>query len=294
MESPRLEAELLLAHVLSTDRVRLIVEPDRPLETDELRRYKDFIMRRRRGEPVAYIRGEKEFYGRMFHVDARVLVPRPDTETLVETALRRATVKVGGRYLDLCTGSGCVAITLARERPTCQVFAVDLSPDALTVARENAVRLGAVQRVAWLEGDLFEALDALEDGARGRDGARGGDGATGEDKALGKSPRFARRLDLITANPPYIPREEVARLAADIRDFEPKLALLGGDDGLDVTRRIIAGAPAWLKAGGVLAVEIDSAQAPEVARLFGDAGFSGVMVDKDYGARDRVISGTAP
>jgi release factor glutamine methyltransferase len=267
MQSPRLEAELLLAHVLSTDRVRLIVEPDRPLETDELRRYKDFIVRRRKGEPVAYIRGQKEFYGRTFHVDARVLVPRPDTETLVETALRRTgEAKVGGRYLDLCTGSGCVAITLARERPTCQVCAVDLSPDALAVARENAVRLGAVQNVAWLAGDLFEPLAAQSN----------------------------VRFNLMTANPPYIARHEIGMLTADIRDFEPQLALLGGDDGLDVTRRIVAGAPPWLRTGGVLAVEIESAQATEVVRLFGEAGFADVVVDKDYGARDRVVSGTAP
>ena len=267
MENPRLEAELMLAHALAIERMRVIVEPERPLAPDELARYRDFIRRRRKGEPVAYIRGQKEFYGRVFQVDARVIVPRPDTETLVETALRRtAQAKVGGRYLDLCTGSGCVAITLARERMTCQVFGVDLSNDALAVARQNSVRLGATTQVAWLGGDLFASLP---DNCRGR-------------------------FDLITANPPYIPLGELDALAPDIRDFEPRLALVGGADGLDVTRRIIAEAPRWLRPGGALAIEIGTEQASEVARLFGEAGLGATVVDKDYGARDRVVSGVVP
>jgi release factor glutamine methyltransferase len=266
VESPRLEAELLLAHALSIDRLRVIVESERPLEPTELARYKELIRRRRKGEPIAYIRGQKEFYGRTFQVDSRVLVPRPDTETLVDTALRRAQAKVGGRYLDLCTGSGCVAISLARERPACQVFAVDLSSEALAVARENAIRLGAVSQVAWLCGDLFAALSNLTN----------------------------VRFDLITANPPYIPRAEIDKLTVDIREFEPSMALLGGDDGLDVTRRIVAEGRAWLRPRGALAVEIDSAQSADVARLFEKEGFVEVTVEKDYGARDRVVCGLAP
>jgi release factor glutamine methyltransferase len=266
MQSPRLEAELLLAYALSIDRMRIIVEAERALEPGELTRYRELIMRRRKGEPVAYIRGQKEFYGRTFHVDARVLVPRPDTETLVETALRRAHVQVGGRYLDLCTGSGCVAISLARERPTCKVFGVDISSDALAVARENAIRLGALTQMAWFEGDLFAALR--------------------------EAPRA--RFDLITANPPYIPRAQIPKLSVDIRDFEPGLALFGGDDGLDVTRRIVSEARPWLLPRGLLAVEIDSPQADGAATLFEAAGFVEVIVDKDYGARDRVVSGIAP
>jgi release factor glutamine methyltransferase len=265
IENPRLEAELLLAHALSIDRMRIIVEPERLLDPVELSLYRDFIRRRRKGEPIAYIRGQKEFYGRIFRVDARVLVPRPDTETLVETALRRSThAKVGGRYLDLCTGSGCVAISLARERPTCQVFAVDLSEDALAVARQNAVRLGAVRQVAWLGGDLFAALAETPD----------------------------LRFDLLTANPPYIARADLGALMVDIREFEPQVALSGGEDGLDVTRRIVAQAPRWLRAGGALAVEIGSEQAEPVARLFGEAGFADVAVDRDGALRPRVVSGS--
>jgi release factor glutamine methyltransferase len=264
IESPRLEAELLLAHALGTDRMRIIVETDRGLADDELARYRALIQRRRKGEPVAYLRGYKEFYGRSFRVDERVLVPRADTEILVETALSRTAERsMGRRYLDLCTGSGCVAISLARERPSCKVFAVDASEPALAVARDNGVRLGAAAQMAWLAGDLFEPLAAF--------------------------PGLA--FDLVTANPPYIPEGELASLPLDIRGFEPRLALSGGDDGLDVMRRIVAGAPRFLRQGGVLAVEMGMGQTSRVQALFEQAGFGGIRIDKDYGGHDRVTSG---
>jgi release factor glutamine methyltransferase len=267
IESPRLEAELLLAHVLDVDRMRIIVEPERDLADDELARYRGLILRRRKGEPVAYLRGYKEFYGRVFRVDERVLVPRPDTELLVETALGRTTGRsMGRRYLDLCTGSGCVAITLACERTTCKVFAVDKSTGALDVARENAVRLGAAFQVAWLAGDLFEPL----------------------------APFAGLKFDLVTANPPYIPEGDLATLPLDIRAFEPRLALLGGQDGLEVVTRIIGGAPRFLFSGGVLAVEMGMGQAAAVQALLSEAGFTDVRVDKDYGGHDRVASGVLP
>ena len=264
IESPRLEAELLLALALDTDRMRIIVDSERPLQEVELTRFREVIQRRRKGEPVAYIRGHKEFYGRPFHIDKRVLVPRPDTEILVETALRRTEhASMGGRYLDLCTGSGCVAISVARERPTCKVFAVDLSRDALAVARDNSVRLGAAFQTAWLEGDLFEPLARWP----------------------------TMKFDLITANPPYIAEGDIAQLPADVRAFEPRLALSGGADGLVVTRRIVAEAAAHLRRGGVLALEIGSDQAADVTQMFSAAGFSAVTVDNDYGGHQRVVSG---
>ena len=266
IESPRFEAELLLAFALKTDRMHVIIEPARPLDEQELARYRDFIRRRRAGEPVAYIRGEKEFYGRLFHIDKRVLVPRPDTEILVQTALRRTTSSsMGGRYLDLCTGSGCVAVTFARERPTCKVFAVDLSEGALAVAEDNAIRLGGVFQMAFLQGDLYEPLRVYP----------------------------GLRFDLITANPPYISDPDFATLPADVRGFEPELALSGGRDGLDVMRRVVAGARERLRSGGVLAVEMGAGQAEGVQALFAEAGFSDVAVDKDYGGHERVVSGIA-
>jgi release factor glutamine methyltransferase len=266
IESPRLEAELLLAQALETDRMRIIVDAARELEPPELSRYRDLIQRRRKGEPVAYIRGQKEFFGRVFHIDKRVLVPRPDTEILVEVALRRtSSFPMPGRYLDLCTGSGCVAISIARERPACKMVAVDLSPDAIVVARENSIRLGTAHQIAWLAGDLFGPLQVVS----------------------------WPKLDLVVANPPYITDDEMVGLSVDIRGFEPPLALKGGTDGLDVTRRIIAEAPRHLRERGVLAVEMGSGQTDLVQQLFAAAGFVEIVVDKDYGGHARVVSGVS-
>ncbi|HMI83566.1 MAG TPA: peptide chain release factor N(5)-glutamine methyltransferase [Polyangiaceae bacterium] len=266
IESPRFEAELLLAHALKIDRMRIIIEPARALDDGELARYRDLIRRRRAGEPVAYIRGEKEFYGRVFHIDQRVLVPRPDTEILVDTALRRTTASsMGGRYLDLCTGSGCVAVSLAKERPTCKVFAVDLSLEALAVAEDNAIRLGAIFPMVFLHGDLYEPLEAFA----------------------------GLRFELITANPPYIADADFATLPADVRGFEPRIALTGGPDGLAVMSRVVSGARAKLRPGGVLAVEMGAGQSEGVRALFAKAGFSEIAVDNDYGGHERVVSGVS-
>jgi release factor glutamine methyltransferase len=262
IESPRLDAELLLGEVLGLDRIRLITDAQRPLTAGELERFRAMIVRRRALEPVAYLLGRREFYGRIFQVNPGVLIPRPDTEVLLEVALRRTERwSMHGRALDLCTGSGCVAISFSRERPTWRVTGADLSPEALEVARLNARRLGAVWNVDWLEGDLFAPLPA---------------GAT---------------FELITANPPYIPEEEVATLEPTVRDFEPHLALSGGQDGFDVTRRLIAEAPRFLAPGGVLALEIMAATGDAVAEMMRAAGFQSVEVARDYGGQERVVSG---
>lgn len=259
-DTPRLDAELLLGRVLSANRVTLVVEAERPLAKHELAAYKAFHQRRRSHEPVAYILGAREFYGRPFVVDARVLVPRPDTEILVEVALSRtANASLSARALDLCTGSGCVAVTLARERPTWDVLGTDLSEDALTVARENAQRLAAVPRVHFRRADLLDGV--------------------------------AGPFDLITANPPYIREDERGELAKTILDHEPHLALFGGGDGLDLVRRIVAAAPEALARGGVLAMEIGAGQAEATAALLTARGFQSVERSRDYGGIERVVSG---
>jgi len=264
--APRLEVELLLGIVLKLDRVGLIIDADRPLAKEELARYRALHTRRRGGEPVAYLTGAREFYGRMFRVDARVLIPRPDTEVLVEVALARTrALYLSAQVLDLCTGSGCVATTLARERPTTRVVGTDISPDALAVARENALRLGAVN-VGFLRGDLFEPFNQPRARARAR-------------------------FDLITSNPPYIPEGEIASLPVDVRAFEPGLALKGGADGLVLVRRIVAEASAFLDVGGVLAIEIGAGQAPDVRPLFERAGFRDIESTRDLGGHERVVSG---
>jgi release factor glutamine methyltransferase len=262
IDGPRLDAEVLLARALGTTRIQLVVDAKRPLSQDELGRMREMVRRRRSREPVAYIVGEREFYGRTFRVDRRVLVPRPDTETLIDVALSRTRgVSMSLRALDLCTGSGCVAITLARERPTASVFAGDVSDDALAVARDNALRLGAYN-VAWRQGDLFASVV------------------------------HPSRFDLVTANPPYIAAGDLASLPPDVREHEPRVALDGGDDGLGLLRRVIAGAPPRLVSpGGVLAVEVGAGQAAAVVDLFERAGLSRVEVQRDYGRIERVVSG---
>jgi release factor glutamine methyltransferase len=261
IEAPRLDAELLLARALATTRIQLIVDAKRMLDGPELARFRELIKRRRAREPIAYILGEREFYGRAFRVDPRVLVPRPDSEALVDVALERTrAVSLSMRALDLCTGSGCIAITLARERPTSSVWATDKSPGALDVARQNGLRLGAYN-VALRLGDLFDAVDP------------------------------ACRFDLIAANPPYIPSGEIPGLQPDVRDFEPRLALDGGEDGLGLLRRIVAEGRSRLVARGVLAVEVGAGEASEVARLFDGAGFERVEVRRDYARIERVVSG---
>ena len=259
IESPRLDAEVLLAHALSCSRTQLIIDMMRPLAPAELSRFRELVKRRRHREPVAYLRGEREFYGRTFRVDARVLVPRPDTETLIDVALLRTRhLSMSARVLDLCTGSGCVAVTLALTRPTTQVTATDISEAALALAQENALRLGAPS-VAGVRAERVGEL---------------------------RGP-----FDLITANPPYIASAEIATLAPDVRQFEPRLALDGGDDGLVLVRRILEEAPARLAKGGVLAMEIGAGQADAVAALFLEGGFSDVERARDLARIERVVSG---
>ncbi|MGO8991941.1 MAG: peptide chain release factor N(5)-glutamine methyltransferase [Polyangiaceae bacterium] len=262
IEKPRLDAEVLLAHALESTRTQLVIDAKRPLEPEELARFRALVKRRRAREPVAYLLGVREFYGRQFRVDKRVLIPRPDTETLVDVALARTLERsLSMRALDLCTGSGCVAITLSRERPTARVHATDLSEDALLVARENALRLGAYG-VSFTRGDLFDALPA------------------------GCGP-----FDVIVANPPYIATDEVERLDRDIKEFEPRLALDGGADGLATVRRIVEGAPERLAPGGFLATEVGAGEAVEAVRVFEARGFSEVTVTRDYGRVERVVDG---
>jgi release factor glutamine methyltransferase len=261
-KSARLDAELLLCEALGFDRIKLIVEAERPLAEAELGRYRELIKRRRNGEPIAYILGRREFFALPFRVDRRVLIPRPDTEVLVETALNGSRARhLYGRMLDLCTGSGCVAIAFAKERPTWRVTALDLSTDAASLARENARRAGVAHHVSVLEGDLFAPLPK------------------------------AAQFELITANPPYIPSGDIAGLDVDVRDFEPRLALDGGADGLAIIRRLLQEAPPYLTPGGLLALEVGFDQAPAVAALFQEAGFVEVSRAKDLAGIERVVSG---
>jgi release factor glutamine methyltransferase len=259
--TPRLDAELIVAHVLSLPRVQLYVQFDRPLSAMELPDIRALIKRRQSGEPVAYLVGKKEFWGFELAVDARVLVPRPDTETLVEEARVRLAGVEAPRIADVGTGSGALAVTLAKLRPDATVWASDVSAAALEVARGNAERLGAA--VTFVEGDLAAPLAA-------------------------HAP-FA----LIVANLPYVRSADLAALPLEVR-AEPVLALDGGDDGLRLVRRLVDAAPALLAAGGVLALEIGAGQAGATAGLLGAAGFVDVRVRPDLAGIDRVVAGRKP
>ena len=252
VENPRLDAELLLAHALGCDRTRLYVDFDKPLGADELRRFKPLLQRRGTREPVAYILGVKEFYGRPFAVRKGVFIPRPETELLVQLALEAKP----GRALDLCAGSGIVGISLAAERPETRVDLIELSPESAAVARENAERL-APGRVRVLEGDLFAALPE----------------------------EF--RYDAITANPPYIAANET--LSPDIVEHEPHLALFGGQDGLDVIRRIVVEVPRWLAPAAFFAMEIDPPQRETVEELCREAGLREVRCVRDLAGLERHV-----
>ncbi len=255
--SARLDAELLAAHAFAMSRIELYAYFDRPLGAAELAAYRDLVSRRLAGEPVAYLLGHKEFWSLDLLVDPRVLIPRPDSETMVEEALDRLA-DPDARIADVGTGSGALALALAKERPKAQVFATDISPDALAVARANAERLGLT--ITFLQGDLEQPLTPLG------------------------------RFDLMVANLPYIPSAEIDGLAADVRS-EPRLALDGGADGLALVRRLVAGAPEILHPDGCLALEIGAGQAGPVEELLRGAGFGGVRSRRDLAGIERVVSG---
>jgi release factor glutamine methyltransferase len=253
VDSPRLTAELLLAHALGCDRVRLYLDFDKPLGDPELARYRDLVKRRADGEPTAYLTGAREFAGHRFAVDARVLVPRPETEHVLEAAL--AALPEGGAALDLGTGSGILAISLALGRPGARVTAVDLSADALAVARANAAALSAT--VDFLQGDLFAPLPP------------------------------GSRFDVIASNPPYIPTGELAGLQREVKR-EPRLALDGGPDGLAVLRRLVAAAPGFLVPGGALVLEMHESHEASLPALCLASGFATAKAHPDLAGLPRV------
>jgi release factor glutamine methyltransferase len=257
--SPRLDAELLLAHALGCDRVRLYMDMPRPLDAAELAAIRALVVRRRAREPVAYILGRREFYMRSFEVTKDVLVPRPGTEILVDRALV-VLPPDAERALDLCTGCGVIANTLACERPTLRVDATDVSEAALAVAKRNADRLGVADRITLLRGDLLSPL-----------------------------PHDAR-YDLVVANPPYVADGELPGLAPEVRDHEPSLALVAGQDGLSVLRRLCAGVARLLRPSGHALFEIGAGQAGAVCELLdGDHTLSDVRVHRDLAGIERVV-----
>lgn len=260
-EAPRLEAEILLAHARQSPRIQLYTQFDELLTEAQRTTMRELVKRRATAEPVAYLVGHKEFFSLDFKVTRDVLIPRPDTETLVMAALDRMKENRQPDILDLCTGSGCVAIALAKQLPRSRVVAVELLAGAAAVARENIEKHQLAERISLYTGDLFAPLPE-------------------------------QRFDLIVSNPPYITTTELATLDPDVRLHEPQTALDGGEDGLDVIRRIIQAAPRWLKQPGWLQLEIDPAQASAVRQLLEAAGFEDCRTYPDLSGEVRVVEGT--
>ena len=268
-EHPRRSAEWLLSASTGLSRVELYAHHDRPLSDAERASLRDGVKRRAAGEPLQYVTGEVAFRHIIVKVRPGVLIPRPETEVLVDSVLPAVDAAVGARgealVADLCTGSGCVALAIAQERPAARLVAGDVSPVAVEVAAENADRLGLSDRVSVGLGDLFAALPA---------------------ELLGG-------LDVIVSNPPYVPSADVPDLPAEIAGFEPHLALDGGADGLDVFRRILSGARRWLRPGGLLGVELDERMA-RIAASEAEEWYQHVMVISDLAGRDRIVVARTP
>lgn len=260
LPNPRLEADLLLAGVLKLPRVKLYSEWDRPLEPAEIQQYREVIVKRVQGWPLAYLTGRKSFLSWEFQVNPAVLIPRPETELLVEAVVEAVKGRTEITGVDVGTGSGIIAISLAKLLPGSSWYATDISPEALGVAEANAVQLGVEQQIQFLKGDLLEPV--------------AGSGVA---------------FDLIVSNPPYIPSAEIGSLQPEVRQ-EPLLALDGGPDGLDLYRKLLPQAQKLLKDDGIIAVEHGFDQRKLLEDLFRDAGF--VTESKvDLAGWDRVMIG---
>lgn len=265
-----LEAEVLLRHAAGLTREELLARPTVGMGTSPAAVYADLITRRSLGAPVAYLVGHREFFGIDLVVDHRVMIPRPETERLVEVLVGALRDHPAPVVVDVGTGSGAVAIAVARMLPRARVLATDVSPGALVVAQINAARCGVARRIAWAAGAGLEPLACL-----------------GVD----------RPADAVVSNPPYIPTSEIARLPREVREHEPAVALDGGRDGLCVLREIIAGAARYLAPGGVLALEVAAMQdqAATVAALIAAAGgFGPPGIVRDYAGAERVVVASRP
>ena len=259
-----LDARFLLEEVCGTNLQTLLVFPEKKVTEEEVNQYRAFIQRRKDREPTAMILGEWDFMGLTFRLNKSTLIPEQDTEVLVETALeelkRRGLGEAPLRILDLCTGSGCILLSLLHELRNAGGLGTDLSEEALEAARENAVRLGLQERAAFRQGDLWEPV---------------GD----------------ERFDLIVSNPPYVPTEVIPTLEPEVRCGEPYAALDGGEDGLVFYRRIMREAAGHLKPSGIIIVVSGFDEAPQIAALMQDQKLRGIRTVKDYGGLDRVVLG---
>ena len=260
----RLDAEILLSHTFMRDRAWLIIHRDESLDESQRSLFEDAVNRRARREPLQYITGKQEFWGLDFSVTPDVLIPRPETELVVEAALK--IIHTGGKQVtivDLCAGSGCIAVSLAKETDAARIFATDKSDRALAVARENARKHDVSDRIRFLEGDLFGPLAELD---------------------------LHGMVDIIVSNPPYVRSGDLSALQPEVKDFEPKLALIAGPKGTEIQQRIIGTAPEFLKKSGALIMEMGQGQSDALMGMVNDAGrYEIPEIMKDLAGIERVL-----
>lgn len=262
VESPRLESELLLAHARNCQRIRLYTDFETPLTDDERNKMREYVRRRANREPLAYITGKREFYGRDFRVGSGVLVPRPDTETLIDVCLDRMAKDQPVSACEIGFGSGCISITLAKQRPQLKIIASDISTEAMSFAKDNVELHEMANQVQLVLGNGFEPIAAADAGL----------------------------FDGIVSNPPYIRNDEMSELPPEVKNYEPATALASGEDGLSLIRELISQAGSHLKPGGWMALELDPSQSDEAAELFTKAGFEDACIHNDLSGQDRVVS----
>lgn len=258
IQSARLDAEVLLSHVLRQERIYLYVHFDEPMEQNELSKFREYVKKRAQHVPIAYIIGEREFMGLPFKVTKDTLIPRPDTEILVENVLNNVDKDKEIEIVDIGTGSGAIILSLLVNLPKAQGKTVDISSKAIEVAKENAVNLQVNDRCEFFVGDLFAPLNGS-------------------------------KFDLIVSNPPYIPKKDIATLEADVKEYEPVSALTDGGDGLSYYRRLLSEGKAYIKENGFIALEIGIYQSEDVKQIAMDNGWKNIKIIKDYAGIDRVV-----
>lgn len=262
IKSARLNAELLLAHILSCKRLELYMSFDRPLQQNEIELYRDLLKRRIKFEPLQYIIGSVEFYGLELEVNPSVLIPRPETELLVETIIDNTINKDSIKILDVGTGSGNIAIALAKNIPSCQIIGIDTSEEALNTAARNARRNAVDEKVIFIKKNIFNETEI-----------------------------FNGEFDIVVSNPPYISAEDFNTLDSELRLYEPKLALTDSGDGLSFFREIAFKAESWLFSNGRLFFEIGAGHASAVNKILLENKFQNILIKKDYSGIERIIVG---
>jgi len=265
IDSPRLTAELLLSHILNMQRIELYMNFDKEVAKPNLDKLRDLVKRCLNNEPVQYLTERTEFYSISLKVSPACLIPRPETELLVERAIEFLRTRTGTQYVcDLCTGSGCIGVAIAKNYPEVKIIATDICDNALKIAADNIAKYNLTEKIHLLQGDLFKPIiDQLD----------------------------VKEFDLIACNPPYISHPEMEKLEPNVKNHEPHLALNGGPDGLDIYRRIAAEVGTHLKKDGLLLLEIGYLQGPAVRQLLEDTKiFGDIKVEKDLSSNDRIVS----